>query len=168
MANYIRKHGNDIDDIAQDFLKRKSQSLILDYLDFIQQPGHWGDELAVYLLACMGNRAIFVVTKKGYWSTFEGGAEEADIVLVYLGHSIFCDTVPKAHEKVNEHEVVNELNNHELVNELNDHDDDPFKRHTRSMGHPRIPITPSPECPDEAVTKPKCKQKKKKPKIKNH
>ena len=73
MADYIREHGNDIDDITQDFLKRKGQSLIPDYWDFIQQPRHWGDELAVCLLACMGNRAICVVTKTGYWSTFEGG-----------------------------------------------------------------------------------------------
>ena len=41
-----------------------------------------------------------------------------------------------------------------------------FQRHTRSMGHARIPVTPSPECPDEAVvTKSKCKWKKK-PKMK--
>ena len=114
-------------------------------MDFIQQPRHWGDELAVYLLAHMGNRATCVVMKTGYWSTFEGGAEEADIVLGYLGHSIFCDTVPKAHNKtseVNKHESVNELNDHKLVNELYEHDNDPFKRHTRSMGHARIPITP--------------------------
>ena len=146
-----------IKDITQDFLKRNGQLLILDYLDFIQEPGHWGDELAVYLLAQMGNRAICVITKTGYWSTFEGGPEEANIVLVHLGCSIFHDTVPKAHKKVNKHEAVNELNNHELVNELNSHDDDPFKRHTRSMHCARIPISPSPDCPDEAVTKPKCK-----------
>ena len=67
---------------------------------------------------------------------------------------------------MNEHESVNELNDHESVNELYEHDNDPFKRHTRSMGHARIPITPSPEHPDEAVIKkPKCKWKKK-PKIK--
>ena len=67
---------------------------------------------------------------------------------------------------MNDHEAVNELNDHESVNELNKHDDDVFKRHTTSMGCARIPITPSLECPDEAVTKPKHKQKKKKPKIK--
>ena len=67
---------------------------------------------------------------------------------------------------MNEHEAVNELNDHELVNELNDHDNDPFKRHTRSMGCARIPITPSPEYLDKAVTKPKCKKRKRKPKIK--
>ena len=81
----------------------------------------------------------------------------ADIVLVYLGCSIFHDTVPKAHKKVNENESVNELNDHESVNELNDWDDDPFKRHTRSIGHARIPIIPSLEHLDEAVTKPRCK-----------
>ena len=58
---------------------------------------------------------------------------------------------------MNKHKAVNELNDHELVNELNEHDNDPFKRHMRSMGHARIPVTPSPECLDEAVKKPKCK-----------
>ena len=58
-----------------------------------------------------------------------------DIVLVYFGLSIFGDTVPKAHKKVNEHEAVNELNDHESINELNEHDDDPFKRYTRCMDH---------------------------------
>ena len=52
------------------------------------------------------------------------------------------------------------------VNELYIHDDDPFKRHMRSMGHARILVIPSPERPDEGViTEPKHKQKKK-PKIK--
>ena len=68
MVNYIRENGNDIDDITQGFLKRKGQLLIPDYLDFIQQPRHQGDELAVYLLAHMGNQAMCVVTKTGYWS----------------------------------------------------------------------------------------------------
>ena len=67
---------------------------------------------------------------------------------------------------MNKHEKVNDVNDHESVNELNDHDNDPFKRHMRSMGHARIPITPSPEHLDEPViTKPKHKLKKK-PKIK--
>ena len=67
---------------------------------------------------------------------------------------------------MNKHESVNELNDHESVNELYKHNNDPFKRHTGSMGPARIPITPSPECPDEAViTKPEWKWKKK-PKIK--
>ena len=89
MADDIRERGNDIDDIAQDFLKRKGQSLILDYLDFIQQPGHQGDELAVYLLAHMGNRAICVVTKTGYWSTFEGGLRRQTLYLSILGAQFF-------------------------------------------------------------------------------
>ena len=50
MADYIREHGNDIEDTAQHFLKRKGQLFIPDYLDLIQEPRHWGDELAVYLL----------------------------------------------------------------------------------------------------------------------
>ena len=87
MADYIREHGNDTDDIAEDFLKRKGQSLIPDYLDFLQQPGHWGDELAMYLLAHMGNTAICVVTKQAIGVHLRG-AEEADIVLVYLVCSI--------------------------------------------------------------------------------
>ena len=73
MADYIREHGNDIKEIADDLLKRKGQLLIPDYLDFIQQPGHQGDEIVVYLLAQMGNRAICIVAKKGYWSTLRGG-----------------------------------------------------------------------------------------------
>ena len=66
MVDYIRGHGNNIEEITEDFLKRKvTQSLIPDYLDFIQQPRHWGDELAVYWLAQMVNRAICIVMKTG-------------------------------------------------------------------------------------------------------
>ena len=71
LADYIREHGTNIEVVARDFLKRKG--LLEDYLEFIQHPGHRGDELSVYLLAHMGNRAICVITKTGYWSTFEGG-----------------------------------------------------------------------------------------------
>ena len=69
MADYIREHGNDIEEITDDFLKRKGHPRLLG---LIQQPRHWGDELAVSLLARMGNRAICVVMKTGYWSTFKG------------------------------------------------------------------------------------------------
>ena len=66
--------------------------MLEDYLEFIQHPGQKGDECSVYLLTRMGNRAICVITKTGYWSTFEGGPEEADINLMYLGRSVFWDT----------------------------------------------------------------------------
>ena len=73
LADYIREHRANIEVVARDFLKRKGQSLE-DYLEFIQHPGHRGDELSVYLLTRMGNRAISVITKTGYVSTFEGEA----------------------------------------------------------------------------------------------
>ena len=137
LADYIRVHRANIEVVARDFLKRKGQ-LLEDYLEFIQHPGHRGDELSVYLLGCMGNRGICVITKTRYWSTFE----EADINLVYLGRSVFWNTILKAkksgsmykQEGVNEHDSVPS--------------DDSFRRHTRSMDHAKRPTpSPSPECP---------------------
>ena len=121
-------------------------------MDFIGEPGHLGDELAVF------------TGLNGQQGNLYNHKNRHCISLSWVLN--FHDTVPKAHKKVNEHKAVNELNDHEPVNELNNHNDDPFKRHTRSMGHARIPITPSPGHQDEAVTKPKCKQRKRKPKIK--
>ena len=88
------------------------------------------------------------------------GPEEADINLVYLGRSVFWDTIPKAKKSgsVYKQVAVNEVNEHDSV-----HSDDSFRRHTRSMDHAKRP-TPSPS-PEHPVKKPKCKHKKK-PRIK--
>ena len=42
----------------------------------------------------MANLAITVITKHGVWSTLDGSVNEADVILVYLGRSVFHDTVP--------------------------------------------------------------------------
>ena len=89
-----------------------------------------------------------------------GGAEDSDINLVYLGRSVFQDTIPKAKKSgsMYEKEVANEVNEHDSTPYPN-----PFRRHTRSMDCAKRP-TPSPS-PGHPVKKPKCKHKKK-PRIK--
>ena len=115
MADYKENYSEGIKIIASDFLKCKGQTLE-DYLDFIRVPGNKGDDLAVYLLACMANLNVVVVTKTGFWSTvMDCDLFSADVVLVYLGKSTFRDTTPipskptpipaNINDKVNEHEV---------------------------------------------------------------
>ena len=58
-----------------------------------------GDKLSVYMLARMANLAITVVMKNGIWSTFYGLVNKAELVLVYLGCSVFWDTAPLSPEK---------------------------------------------------------------------
>ena len=101
-----------------------------------------------------------------FWDTIpkakKSGSEEVDINLVYLGRSVFWDTIPKAKKSgsMYEQEAVNEVNKHDSV-----HSDDSFRRHTRSMDHAKRPTpspSPSPECP---LKNHRCKCKKK-PRIK--
>ena len=75
---------------------------------------------------------------------------------MYLGRSVFWDTILKAKKSgsMYEQEAANEVNEHDSTPNPN-----PFRRHTRSMDCAKRP-TPSPEHP---VKKPK---HKKKPRIK--
>ena len=93
LTEYLETHEEAILQVAGEFLSRKGTT-ISDYRNFIKEAGHRGDELAVYLLACMANLAIIVITKHGVWSTFDSSVNEADVILVYLGRSVFHDTVP--------------------------------------------------------------------------
>ena len=94
MAEYIQTNADGIKVVAADYLQWKGQTLD-DYVEFIKVPGHKGDELSVYLLACMTNFKVIMVMKTGYWSTVDDcDVLSADIVLVYLGKSSFRDTVP--------------------------------------------------------------------------
>ena len=113
MAEYIQTNVDGINVVAGEYLKQKGQTLD-DYVEFIKVPGHKGDELSVYLLACMTNFKVIVVMKTGYWSTVDDcDILSADIVLVYLRKSMFRDTVPiptkttliPIDDELNEHEV---------------------------------------------------------------
>ena len=61
----------------------------------------------------MANLAITVVTKNGIWLIFDGSDNEVELVLVYLGCSVFQDTAPLSLEnpkplpkdEVNKHEA---------------------------------------------------------------
>ena len=128
--------------VAGEFLSCKGIT-ISDYRNFIKEAGHQGDELAVYLLACIANLAIIVITKHGVWSTFDSSVNEADVILVYLGRSVFHDTVPAKSIK------------HEF--KVYDHEDsplDPNQHCTRSMIGAKTTPTPIP-IPTES--EPKCK-----------
>ena len=93
MADCIENHSEGIKIIASDFLKHKSQTLE-DYLDFIRVPGNKGDELAVYLLACMANLKVVVMTKTGFWSTvMDCDPFSADVVLVNMAN-LHLETQP--------------------------------------------------------------------------
>ena len=51
--------------MAGEFLTCKGTT-IADYRNFIKEAGHRGDELTVYLLACMVNFAIIVSQNMGF------------------------------------------------------------------------------------------------------
>ena len=80
-------------EVAEEYLSRKGQTLN-DYHEYIKQPCNKGDKLALHIMACMANISTIVVTKTGAWSTFDGDVSDAELVLVYLGKSVFQDTVP--------------------------------------------------------------------------
>ena len=80
-------------EVAEEYLSRKGQTLN-DYHEYNKQPGNKGNELALHIMACMTNISTLVMTKTGVWSTFNGDVSDAELVLVYLGKSVFQDMVP--------------------------------------------------------------------------
>ena len=80
-------------EVAEEYLSKKGQTLD-DYHKYIKQPGNKGDKLALHIRACIANISTIVVTKTGIWSTFDGNVLDAELVLVYVGKSVFWDTVP--------------------------------------------------------------------------
>ena len=80
-------------EVAEEYLSRKDQTPD-DYYEYIKQLGNKGNKLALHIMACMGNIATIVVTKTGVWSTFDGDVSDTELVLVYLGKSVFLDTIP--------------------------------------------------------------------------
>ena len=116
MAKYIQTNEDGIKIVSEEYLKCKGQTLN-DYPEFIKVPDNKGNELAVHLLACMTYFKVIIITKTGYRSTVvDCDISSADIVLLYLGKSMFRDTVPipttptlpipvDVHDKVNKHEV---------------------------------------------------------------
>ena len=153
LTEYLETHKEAVLQVAGEFLSCKGTT-ISDYKNFIKEAGHRGDKLAVYLLARMANLAIIVITKHGVWSTFDGSVNEADVVLVYLGRSVFCYTVPAKSIK------------HQF--KVYDHEDrllDPNQRCSRSMTGAKTTPTPIP-IPTESEPKRKRKCRKRKPKVK--
>ena len=100
LVEYLKTHWEAIAQVSGEFVDHKEINLE-DYKDFINQDGKRGDKLSVYLLARMANLAITVVMENGIWSTFDGLVNEAELVLVYLGHSVFLDTVPLSQKNQN-------------------------------------------------------------------
>ena len=97
LADYIIRYCDPVSEVAEEYLSRKGQTLD-DYHEYIKQPGNMGDKLALHIMACMANISTIVVTKTGVWSTFDGDVSNAELVLVYLGKSVFQDTVPISYD----------------------------------------------------------------------
>ena len=60
----------------------------------MEQPSHWGDELALHLLAVMNqiHYCIIIKTKVFYSHPSFSSPSDVHIKIVYLGNSIFRDT----------------------------------------------------------------------------
>ena len=134
-----------------------------DYVEFIKVPDHKGNELSVYLLACMMNFKVIIVTKTGYWSIVDDcDVLSADIVLVYLGKSMFRDTVPIP-TKTTPIPIDDELNKHEVPKVV-----DPNCRVTQSMGKVTHVKTPHPHPHVSLKDLNQKKKATKKPQSKSH
>ena len=139
MAEYIQTNVDGINVVAGDYLQWKGQTLD-DYVE-LKVPGHKGDKLSVYLLACIMNFKAIIVTKTGYCTVDDCDVLSADIVLVYLRKSMFRDTVPIP-TKTTPIPIDDELNKHEVPKVIN-----PNHQVTRSMGEVIHVKTPPPSSP---------------------
>ena len=94
---FMKENTDKVERIAQTFLSKKK--LTLDaYIAFMEQPGHWGDELALHLLAVMNqiHYCIIMKTQVFYSHLSFSSPSDVHIKLVYLGNSIFRDTTTLA------------------------------------------------------------------------
>ena len=92
---FIKENRDKVTTIAAPSLKKKKLSLD-EYIAFMSIPGNWGDELALHLLAIMSQIHYCVITKtKIYYSHLDAfhSPSAVHIALVYLGNSIFLDTM---------------------------------------------------------------------------
>ena len=90
---FMKENIDKVEQIAQPFLNKKKLTLDAD-IAFMEQPGHWGDELALHLLAVMNqiHYCIIIKTQVFYSHPTFSSPSDVDIKLVYLGNSIFRDT----------------------------------------------------------------------------
>ena len=95
---FIKENRDKVTTIAAPFLKKKKLSLD-EYIAFISTPGNRGGELALHLLAMMSQIHYCVITKTQiYYSHLDAfhSPSAVHIALVYLGNSIFSDTMTLA------------------------------------------------------------------------
>ena len=90
---FIKENTEQVKLIAEPFLKRKKLSLDA-YIAFMEQPGHWGHELSLHLLAVMNKIHYCIITKPQVYYNHQGFPSPSAmyITLVYLGNSIFRNT----------------------------------------------------------------------------
>ena len=89
---FMKENIDKVEQIAQPFLSKKK--LALDAcIAFMEQPSHWGDELALHLLAVMNQIHYCIITKTQVFYSHPTFSSPSDIhlKLVYLGNSIFRD-----------------------------------------------------------------------------
>ena len=93
---FIKENRDKVTTIAAPFLKKKLS--LNEYIAFMSTPGNWGDELAVYLLAIMSQHYCVITKTKIYYSHPNAfhSPSAVHIALVYLGNSIFWDTMTLA------------------------------------------------------------------------
>ena len=94
----IKKYGEAVKMVGKTFLSGKGQTLD-DYISYIQQPGHHGDELSLHLCAQMCQKQIAVIMKTGLViGKLNNDCEDfirisdCNMVLVYLGRGVFRGT----------------------------------------------------------------------------
>ena len=95
---FIKENRDKVTTIAAPFLKKKKLSLD-KYIAFMSTPGNWGDELALHLLAIMSQIHYCVITKTKIYDSYPDTFHSPSVVhtaLVYLGNSIFLDTMTLA------------------------------------------------------------------------
>ena len=95
---FIKENRDKVTTTAAPFLKKKKLSLD-EYIAFMPIPGNQGDELALHLLAIISQIHYCVITKtKIYYSHPDAfhSPSAVHIALVYLGNSIFWDTMTLA------------------------------------------------------------------------
>ena len=92
---FIKENRGKVNTIAALFLQKKNLSLD-EYIQFMSTPSNRGDELAVHLLAIMSQIHYCKITKTNINYSHPNAFSSLSavhIALVYLGNSIFRDTM---------------------------------------------------------------------------
>ena len=117
LMHFIKENKDQVNTIAAPFLKKKKLSLD-EYIQFMSTPSHRGDELTIHILAIMHQKHYCIVMKSNIYYSHPNTFPSLSAVhteLVYLGNSIFQDTMTLTKKMSHLHPILTSMNHFQVT-----------------------------------------------------